>query len=149
MKKILFSILGCLMLSAISAKAQVAVSGSFQITVNGASCTTASPCTMQLYRAVATAADISASSCPALSTAGIYTEIAPAVAGTTITSSSTQWVYSDPLTSVNAGAGYCYAATLTYTAGGGPSGSIAMLVTVPFPIPSVPTSLSGTWIPGL
>lgn len=150
MKRIFVMLLCCIACVATAARAQAIVSGSVQLTVNDASCTTANPCTLQTYRAVATAANIAAISCPALATPNIYTELATATLGTTITATSTQWVYSDALTNIAAGTAYCYQVTVTYSAGGPPSGTLGgLLMTIPYPIPAVPTSVSGTWIPGL
>ena len=134
----------------VPASAQTApVTGSFQVTVTDASCTTAMPCTLQLYRGAGVAPG---ASCPSLATPGAYTlmTLTATALQTTATTTSTQWVYLDALTSVAPGTTYCYNATLTYVAGGGPSGSLGGLpAMVPFPVPAAPISISATWVPGL
>ncbi len=147
MKQLILSLFLAIVWIAIPAHAQTTtVTGSFKIFVNDASCTTAMPCTLQLYRGAGPA---SGTSCPSLATPGAYTEILTNTLGTTITATSTQWIYLDPLTNVAPDTTYCYSATLTYVAGGGPSGSLGGLAaTVPFPVPSAASSVSATWVPG-
>ncbi len=149
MKKLILSLFIVCAWIAIPARAQTTITGSFQVAVTDASCTTATPCTLQLYRGAGPAGG---ASCPSLATAGAYTlmTLTATALTTTATATATQWTYLDPVTSVAPGTAYCYNATVTYVAGGGPSGSLGGLTaTVPFPVPSAPSSLSATWVPGL
>jgi hypothetical protein len=149
MKKLVLYILAAIIyMFAIPTYAQTApVSGAFQITVVDNSCTTTAPCTLQLYRG---AGVVAPALCPSLATNGAYTLVTLTASAltTTPTTTSTTWVYNDVMTNVSPGATFCYNATVTYTVGGGPSGSLGgLLATVPFPVPYQPVSLSATWIP--
>lgn len=66
MRKIV--LLAFVFMLALPAHAQVIVSGTVQLTVSDSSCTTTTPCTLQSYRTVATAADITAFNALSLTT---------------------------------------------------------------------------------
>jgi hypothetical protein len=110
-------------------------------TLTDSSCTsaTAQVCSLQIYRALAVAG--STPTCPAVGTA--YTEIASALAGTTVTATNTTWVYVDS-TGLSPSTTYCYYATATYTASGAvslPSGTLPA-TTAPPPAPAAPSFTS-------
>ncbi len=113
MKRILITLAICIgVMGAVPLKAQAA--HSVDLTFGDTSCTTAKPCTAQIYRFVG--------NCPA---SGIgsglnWVPLTTTLAGTPGAASQT-WAFSD--TQVAATATYCYYATATYTAGvDGPSG---------------------------
>lgn len=104
-------------------------------TITDATCTTALPCTAQIWR-VALAAG---STCPVAGNAQ-YIQVQSALPGTTITTTGTKWNYVDSGASLVSGATYCGYATVTN--GGGLSGASAIFQgTIPTPItpPVTPT----------
>ena len=97
------------------------------------SCTTAAPCTLQVYRGTGAAPTT-------------YTLLAGAVAGTTTTTTET-WVYADTSSTLTAGTEYTYYVTATYTAGGAASAqSNTFQVTIVQAAPSVAPTLTGKQI---
>lgn len=117
-----------------AAHAQIA--GTETVTLTDSSCTTATPCTAQIYRA--------AGACPSTGLPANPTELTASFAATAITASSSTWAYAD--TTAVSGTSYCYYATATYTAGGGPSQASATFpVTTPTVTPAAPAFQSGTF----
>ena len=122
------------------AKAQTTSAGTETIIVYGPSCTTTTPCTAQVYRAVGT--------CP---TSGIgtlgYNNLASSITATTTTSTGSSFSFADSTAVV--GTTYCYYGTVTYTSGGpasSPATYTAVIPVPPPPTPMVPT-VSGAWVP--
>ena len=113
-------------------------SGTENITITDTSCTSANPCTVQLYQA--------SGACPASGIGTLtYTLLTPTLLSTLATATSTAWEFSDA-TPV-AGQTYCYYATVTYTAGGSPSApSATFTAVIPLP-PLTAPSISGVWQP--
>lgn len=108
MKRILFS-LAVLALAGISARAQTVPPAIIALTDTG--CTTAAPCTAQIYRA--------SGACPTDGTIASGTELISTEAPLSSTVTAETWTYSD--STVAASTTYCYYATVTYSSGGGPS----------------------------
>lgn len=103
------------------------------LSMSDTSCTSSNQCTAQFYRA--------SGACPSSGLGTLtYTELAPAVTGTS-TTSTTSWSYTDSTVADNQT--YCYYATATFTAGGAPSAaSNTFQLVIPITPPSAPT-LSG------
>ena len=132
----LLALIAVLGFACIPAHAQVA--GTETVTLTDSSCTTATPCTAQIYRA--TGACPTSGSLPSGAT-----ELVSAFAATTTTASSSTWAYPD--TTAVTGATYCYYATATFTTGGGPSQPSSLFpVTTPVTQPpAAPGFVSGTF----
>jgi hypothetical protein len=140
MKKILLalSILLALTLFPMRVQAQ-----SEHLTVTDASCTTAAPCSLQLYRALLATGQ---TTCPAAGDSS-YTEITNALVGTA-GAASTTWTYSDavgaPPSFIAMGSTYCYYATATYTSGGIASlPSVVYQAAIPNSQPTSPATITG------
>ena len=98
-------------------------------TINTSSCTTTAPCTAQIYRAV-----IASGSCPQPGSTA-YTQIQSALPATFPDATQTTWQYTDSGTALTSGSTYCGYSTVTFTAGGGPSGASAIFQgQIPTPI---------------
>ena len=89
-------------------------------TINTSSCTTTAPCTAQIYRAV-----IVSGNCPQPGSAA-YTQIQSALPATFPDATQTTWQYTDSGTALTSGSTYCGYSTVTFTAGGGPTGASAI-----------------------
>jgi hypothetical protein len=107
------------------------------LTWSDVSCTAATPCTAQVYRATVTAG----ASCPAAGGAS-YTELTavdsqPAVAG----------AYTD--STVTAGSTYCWYVTDSFATGGTSPSSPSNIFQLAIPnVPATPTGLTGTVVAG-
>ena len=100
-------------------------------TINTSSCTTTAPCTAQIYRAI-----ITSGNCPAAGNSA-YAQIQSALPATFPDATQTTWQYTDSGTALTSGSTYCGYSTVTFTAGGGPTGPSAIFQG-PIPTPLNP-----------
>jgi len=106
--------------------------------INSANCTTAAPCTAQIWR-VAMPGN---STCPVAGNAA-YINVVSSLAPGTVASNGSHWDYTDTGASLTNGSTYCGYATVTFNSGGGPSGASAIFQgTIPTPLvpPPPPTA---------
>jgi hypothetical protein len=100
--------------------------------VYSTSCTQTSPCTAQITRTQGACAGNTLSPSTLTST----------LAATTLTATDSSFSFTD--STVVAGTSYCYAATVTFNSGGGPSPASQYTAAIPFPTPAPPV-LSGSY----
>lgn len=109
--------------------------------IDSTSCTTATPCTAQIWRVVMPGN----SSCPAAGNAA-YINVVTSLAPATQASNGSHWDYTDTGSTLTSGSTYCGYKTVTFNSGGGPSGASAIFQgTIPTP-PVAPPPPTGTVI---
>lgn len=103
-------------------------------TITSSDCNSTNTCTAQIWRVALT----NTQTCPAVGNSA-YVNVQSSLAGTA-TASGTTWNYTDTGASLANNATYCGYSTVTFTAGGGPSGASAIFQgTFPTPPPLAPT----------
>ena len=90
-------------------------------TINTSSCTTTAPCTAQIYRAV-----IASGNCPQPGSTAYLLIPVPTNPAPSVDPTQTTWQYTDSGTALTSGSTYCGYSTVTFTAGGGPTGASAI-----------------------
>ena len=116
--------------SAVHAFAQTPHTATYTIT-QGPDCTTAAPCTAQIWRVVIPAGG----TCPAPGNAA-YIQVQPALPSSSTTTTGSTWNYVDSGASLVTGGVYCAYQTVTFTAGGAPS-PVSAIFQAPFPAPVI------------
>ena len=118
--------------SAVHAFAQTPHTATYTIT--STSCTSAAPCTAQVFRVVVA----NNGTCPAVGNAA-YINVQASLPATTATTTNSTWNYVDSGASLTSGSTYCGYSTVTFNAGGGPSGAGAIFQgTIPTPLSPPP-----------
>jgi len=132
-----------LLLPGLQPRHAAAQTGTENITVGEPTCTSAAPCTLQLYRAIMKS---SQTACPAPG-APAYVALAAALPGDNVGTFGTIWNFVDA--QIDFGVTYCYYATATYLSGTEASPpSLVFQVAIPAqaPRPMAP-AISGAYRP--
>lgn len=138
---LLLTLSALLALAGLAPRAQ-AQAGTETLTVIDSSCTTAAPCTLQLYKATLAAGQ---TACPSTG-ATAYAALTTTQLGGSVGLVNTAWTYVDSV--LGAGTTYCYYATVTYAAGGSASPpSQIFTAAIPVPTPSAAPTIAGTFAP--
>ena len=139
----LYIVLSALLaLAGVAPRAQ-AQAGTETLTLIDSSCTTAMPCTLQLYRAALPAGT---TSCPSPA-ASAWTALTTNLGSPTVGTVNSAWVYAD--STLGSGTTYCYYATVTFVAGGSACRPSAFFeVAVPVLAPAAAPTITGTYGPG-
>jgi len=132
-----------LLLGTVAPRIQAQAAGTNTIQVIDSSCTTATPCTLQLYREVLPAGQ---SSCPLPGANGnTYAALTTTMLGTTVGTVNTGWTYAD--TTITVATTFCYYATVTYVAGGSASPPSSTVISTILASPAAAPTISITYTP--